>query len=64
MIKAYPTEWEIIDEAVGLVMGTVTTFDDITLKVSLKDTVTNSDELLQISHILKQIEDLHKVGLS
>ena len=64
MIKAYPLGWEIIDEAAGLVMGTITTFDDITLKVSLKETVTNSDELLQISHILKQIEDLHKVGLS
>ena len=64
MIKAYPTKWEIVDEAAGLDVGVVKAFDDGALTVTFENTIINSDELLQISFILKQIEDLFKVGLS
>lgn len=64
MIKAYPTKWEITDEATGLDVGIIKAFDEHSLSLTFESTIINSDEMFAIATIFKQIEEIYKKGLS
>jgi len=59
---AYPTKFEVYDDAENL-MATFNAFDDASFRLTM-DTIVDSDDLIALSSILKQIETGYKEGIT